>query len=314
MDVQRLIYDDFRNHNKNEKFKVIISNPPFSLALQFVEMCFELLDDNGEMIFIVPSNFLRLTSSSSLISRMVEEGFFTTFLFPNDERLFKGANVDVVAFRYEKGINVEKVLVNDREMFCNCTNGLITFSKEKPLGTTVSELFDVFVGFVSGKEEVFRVDGSVFDDDSGSIMKFLVDTNRFQQYIFIQAFPTNNGRINEYLLSNKECLLGRKIRNFNEENWFEWGAVRNRRKIEMNIGRPCIYVKNITRDPNPAFVSVVSYFSGSLICLLPRREMSAEDLGKIASYINNDSVKANYMQSGRFSIGQKQLSFMNIDF
>jgi hypothetical protein len=40
------------------KFNVIISNPPFSLALEFIKKSFELLDDHGTMFFLLRLGFL----------------------------------------------------------------------------------------------------------------------------------------------------------------------------------------------------------------------------------------------------------------
>ena len=51
-----------------------------------------------------------------------------------------------------------------------------------------------------------------------------------------------NKKINEYLLANKDKLLDRKIRRFNEKNWFELGGLRNISFMEENRGKRCIYL------------------------------------------------------------------------
>ena len=86
------IYGDFTKQTITQKFKTIVGNPPYvkqstgNLYIQFIEQCYGLLDDDGEMIFIVPSDFIKLTRASSIIDTMTKHGSFTDFLFPNDEK------------------------------------------------------------------------------------------------------------------------------------------------------------------------------------------------------------------------------------
>ena len=75
--------------------------------------------------------------------------------------------------------------------------------------------------------------------------------------------------------------------------------------MEEHKGRPCIYVKNLTRNTIVAFKGTVTYFGGKLLCLIPRTEI---DLDNIVTYLNSDMFKKNYMYAGRFKIGQRQLA------
>ena len=76
---QTIIYGDFTTQRMTQKFKTIVGNPPYvkqstgNLYIKFIELCFELLDADGEIIFIVPSDFIKLTSASSLIDAMIKE-------------------------------------------------------------------------------------------------------------------------------------------------------------------------------------------------------------------------------------------------
>ena len=228
-----------------------------NLYIQFIEQCYNYLDDSGgELIFIVPSDFIKLTSAASIIETMTANGSFTDFLFPHDEKLFENASIDVVVFRYEKGLKANKARVNGKEMFCNVNKGIITFSEEELTGGTVlNSLFNVYVGIVSGKDEVYR-------SKLGNI-DVLTDKDRSEKFIFTETFPTENQEINAHLLSNKDKLLERKIRKFSETNWFEWGAPRNISSIKAHWGKPCIYVRNMTRNKEVAFISTVQYFGGT---------------------------------------------------
>jgi adenine-specific DNA-methyltransferase len=300
---QEIIYKDFTKQKISIKYKTIIGNPPYvkqrskrNLYIEFIDLCFQLLDENGELIFIVPSDFLKLTSSSSLIEKMTKEGSFTDFLFPNDETLFEEASVDIVVFRYEKGFFTKTVKVNKEEKFCNIQNGIVTFSNEEMKGSSFSDIFDVYVGIVSGKDEVYK-------NKLGNI-EVLTDKDKQEKFILLEDFPSKDEKINSYLESKKELLLSRKIRKFNEKNWFEWGALRNSKTIKENLDKPCIYLRNMTRKKEVAFTGKVQYFGGSLLCLIPKKDV---DLEKYVKFLNTEECQRDYIYSGRFKIGHKQI-------
>jgi len=98
--------------------------------------------------------------------------------------------------------------------------------------------------------------------------------------------------------------MNRKIRKFNEKNWFEWGAPRNLKTINTHLNKECIYIYNLTRKPNVAFVGKIGYFGGGLIMLKPKKKC---DLNKIVSYLNSNSFKNNFIFSKRFKIGHRQI-------
>jgi adenine-specific DNA-methyltransferase len=303
---QKVFYGDFTKQNIDKRFKTIIGNPPYvkkstgNLYIKFIEICYELLEDDGELVFIVPSDFIKLTSASSIISKMIGAGGFTDFLFPHDESLFEGASIDVVVFRYQKGIVTTKTIVNNKEMFCNVNNGIITFSESKIVGTPLLDYFDVYVGIVSGRDEIYRVPFGNID--------VLNDMGRVQKYIYTDVYPTNDTKINDHLEEHKAELLGRKIKKFTESNWFQWGAPRNIKSIEKNVGRDCIYVRNMTRHKDVAFIDKVQYFGGSLLCLIPKKIMNIAELKQVCDFLNSKDFQKDYLYSGRFKIGHKQVS------
>jgi adenine-specific DNA-methyltransferase len=302
---QTVVYGDFTKQIITQKFKTIIGNPPYvkqstgNLYIKFIELCFGLLDDNGEIIFIVPSDFIKLTSASALIDAMIKQGSFTDFLFPHVENLFEGASVDVVVFRYEKGLKTNETSVNGKKMFCNVNSGIITFSETEINGTPLSDKFNVYVGIVSGRDEVYR-------NPAGN-MAILNDKDRVEKYIFAEKFPTGNTAIDTHLMLNKSKLLERKIRKFNDDNWFEWGAPRNITTIQKSLGKPCIFIRNMTRSQEVAFIDKVQNFGGSLLCLIPKEPMTEQELKKIILFLNSKDLQKDYLYSGRFKIGHKQV-------
>ena len=303
---QTPIYGDFTQQTITTKFKTIIGNPPYvkqktgNLYIKFIELCYEYLDDDGELIFIVPSDFIKLTSASSIIDKMTKNGSFTDFLFPHNEKLFENASIDVVVFRYEKGYMNKKANVNGKEVFCNVNKGIITFSDTEVSGSSIDSHFNVYVGLVSGRDKIYRVPFGNID--------ILNDKDRVEKYIFTETFPTKNTQIDAHLQTHKAELLERKIKKFSESNWFEWGAPRNVSSIQKYWGKPCIYIRNMTRNKEVAFVGKVQYFGGSLLCLVPKTNMTENEMQKIIQYINTPVFQKDYMYAGRFKIGHKQMS------
>jgi adenine-specific DNA-methyltransferase len=307
---QTLKYNDFTKEKIKKKYKTVIGNPPYvkqktgNLYLKFIELCFNYLNTEGELIFIVPSDFIKLTKASKLIKKMIEVGSFTHFYFPNKENLFEEASIDVCVFRYEKDLITEKVLVNNEEKYIKNSDGIITFTEEKTQGKLLSELFDVYVGIVSGRDEIYKV-------DFGNI-EVLVDKDKKERFIYTDKFPTNNKKIDTHLEENRSKLLQRKIKKFNENNWFQWGAPRNKKTVEKNIGKSCIYIKNVTRSKEVAFIDKVQYFGGSLLCLIPKEKVEQTVLEEIVQHLNSETFQKNYIYSGRFKIGHKQVQNISI--
>ncbi len=309
---EKVIYGDFMKQTITKTYKTIVGNPPYvrtkkgNLYIDFTEKCYNLLDDNGELIFIVPSDFLKLTSASKLLNTMMTNGTFTHIFHPNNEKMFENASIDIIVFRYCKNSSIEKkVLYNEELLHITNSNGLITFGKENnnnDNNVLFQDYFDIYVGLVSGKEEVYK------NEELGNI-EVLNGENKIDKYIFIEKYPCENEKINKHLLDNKKELIGRGIRKFNENNWFEWGAPRNINAIKTNLEKDCIYIYNLTRKTNVAFLGKVNYFGGGLIMLKPKKTCN---LDNIVSYINSNTFKDNFMFSGRFKIGHRQISNSHI--
>ena len=303
---EQIHFGNFLQQEINNKYKTIIGNPPYvktktgNLYIDFIDRCYELLEDKGELIFIVPSDFIKLTSSGKVINKMMENGTFTHIIHPNKENLFDNASIDIIVFRYCKDNTLpKKILVNNQEKFLVNTNGILTFTEHENTNTqTLSEYFNVYVGMVTGRESVYK------NEEYGNIT-LLNKKDQRDKYIFMDKFPTKNEKLNIYMLTNKNTLINRKIKKFTEKDWFKWGAPRNQKNIENNMGKECIYVSNLTRNKEVAFIGKVEYFGGSLLMMIPKKKIN---LKKIVKYLNSEKFKSNYMFSGRFKIGHKQLS------
>ena len=301
-----VVYCNFLKQKITKKYTTIVGNPPYvrtkkgNLYIDFVKKCYELLEEDGELIFIVPSDIFKLTSASKLLNDMIIHGSFTHIFHPNNENMFENASIDVIVFRYCKNKAISKrVLYNNKPLYVTNSDGMITFTEEENENNMMfKDYFNIFVGIVSGKESVYK------NEELGT-MPVLNGENKVDKYICISQFPCTVPAINEHLLKHKDVLISRKIRNFNESNWFEWGAMRNVSGILQHYGKDCIYLYNLTRSSKVAFIDKAQYFGGSLIMLIAKREC---DLSRIVSYLNSDTFKNNFMFSGRFKIGHRGIS------
>lgn len=301
-----VIYGDFLEMQIDKTYKTIIGNPPYvktktgNLYIDFIDKCYNLLKLSGELIFIVPSDFIKLTSSATLINKMLANGTFTDIIHPHKENLFKNASIDVIIFRYCKNKKLSnKIMVNNEKKYLTNTNGILTFADNKNEDKArISEYFNIYVGMVTGKESVFK------NAQFGNI-EILNKENQIDKYILIDKFPTKNNELNTYMTKHKDILMSRKIRKFNENNWFQWGAPRNYETISHHINKKCLYVHTITRKPSVCFAGKVQHFGGGLIIMIPKNENI--NINHFRDSINSSSFKKNYTYSGRFKIGHKQL-------
>lgn len=310
VDKKSVKYCNFLSEEIHKTYKTIVGNPPYirtkkgNLYIDFIEKCFHLLEDKGELIFIVPSDVFKLTSASKLLDEMMNSGTFTHVYHPHDEKLFIDASVDIVIFRYYKDITDDRLtLYNDKQLYIKNNSGLITFTETiDDQCYLFSKYFDVYVGLVSGKENVYK------NERLGNL-NILISYGEECKYIYIDKYPCGNKEIDTYLHQYKDELLSRKIRKFTEKNWFEWGAPRNISIMEKHKGEKCIYMYNLTRKNNVAFAGQVQPFGAGLIMLKPKKEM---DLQKIIEYLNSKQFKENFMYSGRFKIGHRQISYSTL--
>lgn len=56
--LENVVCADYLEWNTQNRYNLIITNPPFSLAQEFIEKSFELLDSNGYIIMFLKIQFL----------------------------------------------------------------------------------------------------------------------------------------------------------------------------------------------------------------------------------------------------------------
>ena len=281
---KRVIGNDFFSYSMSNKFDTIIGNPPYvkfqdipattrnlldmsifdkrtNLYLFFIAKCIEHLNTEGEIIFITPRGFTQATCSRKLNKKLYEEGSFTWFEDLGDKKIFSNASPNCAIWRWEK--NRESKILDTGEEFC-FGDGIIWFGK--PAHTTLGDMFDIKVGAVSGADKIF-------ENSQNGTTDFVCSETRTTGKTRRMIYNTYHKCLEPY----RQQLLGRRIKNFTEKNWWEWG-----RKYPQITGER-IYVNTKTRHPEPFFVSSEEAFDGSILGLFPKIEM---DLHKICDILN----------------------------
>lgn len=300
---------DFFNYSIDNKFDTIIGNPPYvrfqdisketkskldrtlfdersNLYLFFIEKCIKHLNPHGELIFIVPRDFLKATSSTKLNQYIYEQGTITDFIELGDEKIFNGATPNCVIFRFEKDNFSRKT--NNTKNF-SVVNGQIFFTSNE-YNIKFSDLFYVKVGAVSGADKCFM-------NDKGN-----------KSFVFSETCKTGKIRKMFYNKKSKELepykneLLNRRIRKFTEDDWYAWG----RKYYESQEER--IYVNCKTRNKNPFFYHKCKAYDGSVLAIFPKFNTTTKELKEIAKELNHVNwEELGFVCDGRFIFSQNAL-------
>ena len=166
--------------------------------------------------------------------------------------------------------------------------GQLLFTKNR-YTINFKDIAFVKVGAVSGADKYFEhKDGIEF------VCSYTNKTDKTKKMIY-NAYHKD---LEQY----KDKLLNRKIRRFNENNWWEWG----RKYYESDKSR--IYVNNKTRNKKPFFISDVKAYDGSILAIFPHKELNKKELEKLCNMLNSVNwEELGFVVDGRFLFSQKSL-------
>ena len=302
---------DFFDYPLSEQFDTIIGNPPYvrfqdvavdtkkqlksklfdarsNLFLFFIEKCIHHLKPGGELVFIVPREFIKLTSARKLNTWLYEQGSITHFYETGDQRVFDEHTPNCAIFRFEKG-RMDRHMADGRRFVE--VDGQLMFLRDD-YSVRFADLFTVKVGAVSGADEIFT-------HPKGN-MEFVcsktVETGETRRMLYGIKHP--------HLDKHKEALLARRVTTFDESNWWQWG-----RAFPIN-NFPRIYVNGRTRKPEPFFLHDCNSFDGAVLALFTKnRRMPRRELIECTLMLNRevDWQELGFVCDGRFLFTQRSL-------
>lgn len=300
---------DFFDYPISEKFDTIIGNPPYvrykdilpdtlrkidqrifdkrtNLYMFFIYKCIQHLSPGGELIFITPRSFIQATCCKNLNNLIFSSGTVTDIIDLGDNIVFDGATPNVMIWRFEKDNHSKITNYNGKNRTFTHNNGQLQFLSYN-YSTKFSDIFYVKVGGVSGNDKIFTHHSGNID----VVCSYTNTNGKLKRMIY--------NIINPHLLENKDILLSRKIKKFNENNWFEWG----RNFYISDDDR--IYVNCKTRLQNPFFLHNCKFYDGSILGIFPKISL---DIKKACDILNNiDWDELGFKCGGRYIFSQKAL-------
>ncbi len=324
--VRNMDFFDFEPGDLN--IRSIVGNPPYvkfaditeptkskldltmfdkrtNLYLFFIKRCIEILTTGGELIFIVPREFTKVTSAAKLNTWIHSVGNITHFVEMGDAKIFDGATPNVAIFRFVKGeisretkyLNLgnrdlgildEPETIKWEQRIFTVASGQIVFSGEN-YESRFSNYFFVKVGAVSGADAIF-VNEEYGETDF--VFSGTASTGKTRKMIFNNHIP--------YLDQFKELLISRRIKAFDESNWWTWGRglyVSNEQRI---------YVNQRTRNSKPFFIHECKNYDGSVLAVFPKVRFRKMEL--VASILNEiDWHRLGFVIDGRLVFTQRSL-------
>ena len=302
---------DFFDYPETERFDSIIGNPPYvryqdiadntkaklrsplfdkrsNLFLFFIEKCVRHLNPGGELVFIVPREFIKLTAAKKMNAWLYEQGSITHFYETGDVRIFGEHTPNCAIFRFEKG-RADRQMADGRRFVE--VDGQLMFLRDN-YSVRFADVFSVKVGAVSGADEIFT-------HPKGN-MEFVcsktVETGETRRMLYGIKHP--------HLEKHKSELLARRVKPFDESNWWQWG-----RAFPINL-HPRIYVNGRTRKPEPFFLHDCLSFDGAILALFTKNQrMARRELIECTMMLNKevDWQELGFVCDGRFLLTQRSL-------
>ncbi len=303
---------DFFSYPPENKFATIIGNPPYvryqdirietkdllpcgldkrsNLYLFFIKKCMSHLEDGGELIFITPRDFLKATSASPLNADLYDKGSFTDYIELGDAPIFNGYSPNCAIWRWEKGLRQRRMSCG--RYFCYA-NGQIWFGGEAARAR-LGDAMVVKVGAVSGADRIYA-------NNKRGCTDFVCSSTRKDGNTRKMIY----NRFDPALKPHKDELMRRRIRRFDESNWWQWGRAYHDTEL------PRLYVNCKTRNSSPFFQHEATAYDGSVLALFPRRAMNLTTACEQLNAVDWQSL--GFVCDGRLLFTQRALENAPVD-
>ncbi|MDR2111589.1 MAG: class I SAM-dependent methyltransferase, partial [Candidatus Accumulibacter sp.] len=244
---------NFFELSEDERFATIIGNPPYvryqdispgtrrlargsvldkraNLYLFFIEKCLRHLEPGGELIFITPRDLLKATSAVPLNRLLFAQGTLTDFIDLGDMHLFGEVSPNCAIWRFQKGemsrcvryAALDQGKVTDglrqppweKRRFVESGGHLLLTRHAYSL--RLSDIAFVKVGAVSGADEVYT---SAIHGNRDFVCSSTAADGKTRRMIWCEPGEPPPAA----LARHKKRLLARRIRHYDETNWWQWG-------------------------------------------------------------------------------------------
>jgi adenine-specific DNA-methyltransferase len=157
----------------------------------------------------------------------------------------------------------------------------------------LSELAFVKVGAVSGADEAFT---SAEHGNRDFVCSTTAADGKIRRMIWCEPGEPAPAA----LAPHKKRLMARRIRHYDETNWWQWG------RGYYQSDRPRVYVNIKTRRSEPFFVHDCPHYDGSVLAIFPKDPVV--DVHALAQALNRvDWEDLGFICDGRFLFSQRSL-------
>lgn len=329
---------DFLMEKINNKYDIIIGNPPyisyldlpedkrtylknnykscskgkFDYSYAFIEKSYNSLNQNGSLIYLVPSNWFKNVFANKLRQLVIHD--LTEIIDLQKQKIFKDVLVSTAIIHITRESNsdefkyscpakkirkkIKKSIINDKWTFC----------KTKKQDKLFKDEFDVFVTIATLNNKIFVLSKGCIKDKYYYFDKYKIELDilkstyspkdkkyncNTKKIIFPYAFKNgvlihyNEEELRKkfpyaykYLLENKDKLLERD--SDKNAQWFEYG----RSQAIMNMNQEMCIISSIISDETEAYIIGNNEIPYSGICIVPKNNNSVFDVLKIINTEN----------------------------
>jgi adenine-specific DNA-methyltransferase len=163
----------------------------------------------------------------------------------------------------------------------------------------------VKVGIVSGADPIFRVEDPSLYEKEG-LAQYLT-TKGLEWFIDVNHVADENTlppKIKAFLLSHKNRLITRRIAKFDENNWWKYGAIRNRDSMVGTADRFYVYGKTRSNSPFFSAPDAVLYSGGVMGVFVKDKLPDSLTIKDVIGLLNSE-IYRNLFISMQLTTGNK---------